>query len=222
MLNKVRGIDGLLSLVTDKVDSVIMDNARKLKVIGNMAVGYDNIDLAAATERGIMVTNTPGVLSETTADTTMMLILAVARRLTEADRFVRQHRWTTWTPKMMVGRDVHGKRLGIYGLGRIGEEVMRRAHGFGMKISYHNRERRPELERKYGVTYSSLDTLLREVDFLTIHVPLTRETRHSIGKRELSLMRRSAYLVNTSRGSVVDEAALVKGPARQINRRGSA
>lgn len=200
----------MLSLVTDKVDSTLMDSAKKLKVVANMAVGYDNIDLRAATERGIMVTNTPGVLSETTADTAMMLILAVARRLTEADRYVRQHRWTGWTPKMMVGRDVHGKKLGIYGLGGIGEEVMKRARGFDMKILYHNRRRRPELERKYGVVYRSLDALLREADFLTIHVPLTDETTHSIGARELSAMKRSAYLINTSRGPVVDEAALIK------------
>jgi glyoxylate reductase len=156
------------------------------------------------------VTNTPGVLSETTADTAMMLILAVARRLTEADRFVRRHEWTTWTPNMMVGRDVHGKTLGIYGLGRIGEEVMERARGFGMKVIYHNRRRRPDLEPKSGPGYRSLEGLLKESDFLSIHVPLTEETRHSIGARELSLMKRTAYLVNTSRGSVVDEGALIE------------
>jgi glyoxylate reductase len=210
LMKKVKGIQGLLSLVTDKVDSALMDNAPGLKVIANMAVGYDNIDLSAATERHIMVTNTPGVLSETTADTAMMLILAVARRLIEADRYVRAHEWTTWTPKMMVGRDVHGKTLGIYGLGRIGEEVAKRARGFDMKVIYHNRRRRPELERKSGLGYRSLDGLLKEADFLTIHVPLTQETRHSIGERELSLMKPTAYLVNTSRGPVVDEAALIK------------
>jgi glyoxylate reductase len=210
LLSKVRGIDGLLSLVTDKIDSVLMDNAKDMKVIANMAVGYDNIDLSAATERRIMVTNTPGILSETTADTAMMLVLAAARRLTEADRYVRRHEWTTWTPKMMVGRDVHGKTLGIYGLGRIGEEVAKRAHGFDMKVIYHNRRRRPELERKSGAAYMSLEGLLKESDFLTVHVPLTQETRHSIGARELSLMKRTAYLVNTSRGPVVDEAALIR------------
>jgi len=139
-----------------------------------------------------------------------MLILAVARRLTEADRYVRAHKWTSWTPKMMLGRDVHGKDLGIYGLGRIGEDVAKRALGFGMKVSYHNRTRRPELERKYGIAYKSFEGLLKESDFITIHVPLTPETRHSIGARELSSMKRSAYLVNTSRGPVVDEASLIK------------
>jgi glyoxylate reductase len=210
LMNKVRGVQGLLSLVTDRVDSALMDEARELKVVANMAVGYDNIDLRAATERSIMVTNTPDVLSETTADTTMMLTLAVARRLSEADRYVRKHKWTAWTPNMMLGRDVHGKTLGIYGLGRIGEEMVKRARGFDMKVIYHNRRRRPDLERKYGVRYKSLDGLLIESDFLTIHAPLTQETRHSIGAKELSLMKRTAYLVNTSRGSVVDEAALIK------------
>jgi len=208
---QVRNIDGLLSMVSDKIDSTLMESAKCLKVVANMAVGYDNIDLAAATERGLMVTNTPGVLSETTADTAMMLILAVARRLTEAERLVRDGKWTSWTPKMMAGTDVHGKKLGIYGLGGIGEEVAKRAIGFDMKVSYFNRKRRPELEQKYGLTYSgSLDALLREVDFLTIHVPLAQETRHIIGARELSLMKRSAYLINTSRGPVVDEEALVE------------
>jgi glyoxylate reductase len=210
LLKRIKGVHGLLSLVTDRVDSELMDRAKELKVIANMAVGYDNVDVGAATERGIMVTNTPGVLSETTADTAMMLILAVARRLVEADRYVRRHEWTTWTPRMMVGRDVHGKKLGIYGLGRIGEEMVKRAGGFGMDVVYHNRKRRPELEQKYGVAYRSLDGLLRESDFLTIHVPLTQRTRHSIGARELALMKRSAYLVNTSRGPVVDEAALIR------------
>jgi glyoxylate reductase len=207
---QVKYADGLLSMVTDKVDSALMDSAKRLKVVANMAVGYDNVDLAAATERGIMVTNTPGVLSKTTADTAMMLILAVARRLTEAERLVREGRWSNWSPSMMAGRDVHGKKLGIYGLGGIGEEVVKRALGFDMRIFYYNRKRRPELERRWDLTYStSLDALLREVDFLTIHVPLTSETRHSIGAREISLMKRSAYIINTSRGSVVDEMALV-------------
>jgi len=209
-MGKIRDVDGLLSMVTDEVDSALMDRAKRLKVVANMAVGYDNIDLKAATERGIMMTNTPGILSETTADTAMMLVLAVARRLTEADRYVRAHKWTSWTPKMMLGRDVHGKDLGIYGLGRIGEDVAKRALGFGMKVSYHNRTRRPELERKYGIAYKSFEGLLKESDFITIHVPLTPETRHSIGARELSSMKRSAYLVNTSRGPVVDEASLIK------------
>jgi glyoxylate reductase len=210
LMSKVGGIHGLLSMVTDKIDSALMDKAEGLKVIANMAVGYDNVDLSAATERRIMVTNTPGVLSETTADTAMMLILAVARRLTEADRYVRRHEWTSWTPNMMLGRDVHGKTLGIYGLGKIGEEVAKRARGFNMTVIYHSRRRRPELERKAGLRYRSLDGLLKESDFLTVHVPLTQETRHSIGARELSLMKRTAYLVNTSRGPVVDEAALIK------------
>jgi glyoxylate reductase len=208
---QVRDVDGLLSLLTDAIDSTLMDSAKHLVVVANMAVGYHNIDLAAATERGILVTNTPGVLSGTTADTTMMLLLAIARRLTEAERLIRENRWISWTPKMMAGRDVHGKKLGIYGLGGIGEEVMKRALGFDMQVYYHNRKRRPELEKRYGITYSgSLDALLREVDFLTIHVPLTKDTRHSIGAKELALMKRSAYLINTSRGPVVDEAALIE------------
>ncbi len=210
LLDAAKETDGLLSLVTDRIDQALMAGAKNLRAVANTAVGYDNIDLGAATERGIMVTNTPGILSETTADTAMVLLLAVARRLVEADRYVRRGEWSEWTPTLMAGRDVHGKTLGIYGLGRIGEELVKRARGFDMKVVYHNRKRRLDLERKHGVAYRPLTELLKESDFLSIHVPLTPETKHSVGAKELSLMKPSAYLVNTSRGPVVDEIALIR------------
>lgn len=211
LISGVKDADAILCLLTERIDRELLDSAKKLKVIANMAVGYDNIDLAEATRRGIPVTNTPGVLTETTADTAMALILSVARRIVEADRYVRDGRWTLpWSPMMMVGTDVHGKTLAIYGLGRIGEALARRARGFGMKIIYHSASRKPGLETKYEMEYVSLDDALRRCDFLSIHVPLRPETRHSIGARELSLMKQTAYLINTSRGQVVDQAALTE------------
>lgn len=203
--------DAVLCLLTEKFDQALLERARKLKVIANMAVGYDNIDLGEATRRRILVTNTPGVLTETTADTAMALILSVARRIVEADRYVRDGKWTVpWSPMMMVGTDVHGKTLAIYGLGRIGEALARRARGFDMKIIYFSASRRPELEKRYKMEYAALEDALRRCDFLSIHVPLRPETRHSISARELSLMKETAYLINTSRGQVVDQAALIE------------
>jgi glyoxylate reductase len=209
LLEAVRGANGILSTATDKIDGEVMDAAGEgLKVVANMAVGYDNIDVKAAEERGVVVTNTPGVLDETTADVAFMLMLAAARRLGEGERLLRARKWEWWGPKQLRGLDVWGRKLGIVGMGRIGQAVARRARGFGMEILYHNRSRKEDAENELGVRYLGLEDLLRESDFVSIHTPLTGETRHLIGKRELDLMKPTAVLVNTSRGPVVDEGSL--------------
>ena len=209
LLEAVRGASGVLSTATEKMDGEVMDAAGVgLKVVANMAVGYDNIDISAATNRGVVVTNTPGVLDETTADVAFMLMLAAARRVGEGERLLRAGEWEWWGPKQLRGIDVWGKKLGVVGLGRIGRAVARRGRGFGMEILYHNRSRKEDAEKELGARYLDLDDLLRESDFVSIHTPLTDATRHLIGERELGLMQDTAVLVNTSRGPVVDEAAL--------------
>ena len=209
LLEAARGASGVLSTVTEKMDAEFMDAAGDgLKVIANLAVGYDNVDVAAAKERGIVVTNTPGVLDETTADVAFMLILAAARRLGEAERLLRAGKWEWWGPKLLMGPDVWGKRLGIVGMGRIGRAVAQRAKGFDMEILYHNRSRDEAAEKELGARYLELDELLETCDFISVHTPLTEETRHLIGAVELGKMKPEAVLVNTSRGPVIDEAAL--------------
>lgn len=209
LLEAARGIDGVLCTLTESMDVEFMDAAGDaLKVIANMAVGFDNVDIEAANERGIVVTNTPEVLNETTADTAFMLMLAAARRLGEGERIVRAGRWEAWGPKMLLGPDVWGKRLGIVGFGRIGQAVARRAKGFGMEIFYTGRSRKEEAERELEARYVELDELLETCDFLSIHTPLTEETAHLIGAEELEKMKPESVLVNTSRGPLVDEAAL--------------
>jgi len=216
LLQSAAGAEGVLSTVTERIDGEFMDAAGDgLRVVANMAVGYDNVDLAAAKERGVVVTNTPGVLDETTADTAFMLMLAAARRLGEAERVLRAGQWRWWGPRLFTGPDVWGKKLGILGLGRIGRAVALRAKGFGMEILYDGRSRHVEAERELGARYLKLDDLLRESDFVSIHTPLVPETRHLIGERELSLMRSQSVLVNTSRGPVVDEAALAEALAER-------
>lgn len=209
LLSKVRDVDGLLPLLTDKIDTEVMDAGRELKVISNYAVGYNNIDLEAATERGIYVTNTPGILTDTTADCAFALLMAVARRIPEADHHIRAKRWIhAWGPKMFIGSDVHGKTLGILGLGRIGSAIAKRARGFDMRLVYNDVRRREDLERELGVMYKSRDQVLREADYVSLHVPLTPETHHMIGAKELAMMKENAFLINTSRGPVVDEEDL--------------
>lgn len=209
LLSKVRGVDGLLPLLTEKIDAEVMDAGEKLKVISNYAVGFNNIDTDAATERGIYVTNTPGILTDTTADAAFALLMAAARRVPEADRHIRAKKWIhAWGPRMFIGRDVHGKTLGILGMGRIGTAITKRAQGFDMKVIYNDIHRRKDLEDELGIVYKSKDEVLRESDFLSLHVPLTPETHHMIGAEELATMKKTAILVNTSRGPVVDEAAL--------------
>jgi glyoxylate reductase len=209
LLEAARGAAGVLSNVTEKMDAEFMDAAGDgLRVIANMAVGYDNVNVEAAQERGIVVTNTPGVLDETTADTAFMLLLAAARRLGESERILRAGEWHWWGPKLFVGVDVWGKTLGIVGMGRIGQAVARRGRGFGMEIVYHNRSRKEDAERELDARYLELDGLLETADFVSVHTPLTGETRHLIGPGELEKMKPTAVLVNTSRGPVVDEGAL--------------
>jgi glyoxylate reductase len=209
LLEAARGSAGILSTVTESVDAELMDAAGEdLKVVANMAVGYDNIDLDAAGERDVVVTNTPEVLNETTADTAFMLLLAAARRLGEAERLLRSGEWDAWGPMQLTGPDVWGKKLGVLGFGRIGQAVARRARGFDMEVLYHDQYRNEEAEQELGARNLDLDELLRTCDFISVHTPLTPETRHLIGQEELELMRPMAVLVNSSRGPVVDEAAL--------------
>jgi len=210
IIEKIKDCEGILTLLTDKIDAEIMDKAPKLRIISNYAVGYDNIDVKSATQRGIMVTNTPGVLTETTADLAFALILATARRIVEADKFTRSGKWKSWGPMLFLGRDVYGATLGIIGLGRIGQAVARRAKGFNMKVIYYSRKRKEDVERELGVEYRELHSLLREADIVSIHTPLTEETYHLIGEKELSLMKPTAILINTARGAVVDQKALYK------------
>jgi glyoxylate reductase len=208
LLRGVRGADAIISLLTDRIDAEVMDASPALRIVSNMAVGHDNIDVPEATRRGIFVANTPGVLTETTADFAWALLLAAARRVVEGDVTTRAGGWKTWHPSFLLGHDVHGATLGIIGLGQIGMAVARRARGFAMRILYHDTSRRPEAEVELGLTYAELDELLAEADLITVHVPLTPETHHLMGEREFRLMKPTAAFVNTSRGPVVDQRAL--------------
>jgi glyoxylate reductase len=209
-LQSIANQDGLLCTITDRIDTEVLDRAPALKVIANYGVGFEHIDVDAATQRGIPVTNTPGVLTETTADLAFALILASARRVVEGDRRVREGKFKYWAPLLFLGQDVSGKTLGIIGMGRIGQAVAKRAAGFNMEIIYHSRTRlTPSQEQELKVSFAPLQTLIAEADFVTLHVPLLPQTRHLIGSRELQLMKPSAYLINTARGPIIDEAALV-------------
>ncbi len=209
IIEKVQDCAGLLSLLTDTIDAEVIAAGKKLKVISNYAVGYNNIDVAAATASGIAVGNTPGVLTDTTADMAWALLMAVARRIVEGDKYVRAGRWLTWEPQLFLGADVHHATLGIIGLGRIGQAVARRARGFDMRVLYYDVVRNEDAEAGTGVKFAELDELLRESDFVSLHCPLTETTRHLIGAHEFELMGPESYLINTSRGAVVDETALV-------------
>ena len=218
LMAKVKDIDGLLSLLTEKVDVELMNAAPKLKVVSNLAVGFDNINIPEATKRGILVGNTAEVLTETTADFAFALIMAAGRRVAEGDRWTKGGKWKTWGPMMMLGQDIHHATLGIIGLGRIGAEVAKRAKGFGMKVLYFDQQRWREEEKRLGVEYiSELSALLAMSDFVTIHVPLNSQTHYLIGPAEFALMKPTAILVNTSRGPVVDQKALYEAlKSRQI------
>ncbi|MFW6150541.1 MAG: 2-hydroxyacid dehydrogenase [Chloroflexota bacterium] len=207
----VRGRNGLLCLLTDAIGTTVMDASPALKVISNYAVGFNNIDVGEATRRGIMVTNTPGVLTDTTADLTFGLLIAIARRLAESDRFTREGKFNGWGPMLLLGQDVHHATLGIVGLGRIGQAVAERASGFKMRVLYTDVKRAPQqLEEKLGVTFVSLDELLEQSDFVTLHVPLLDETRHMIDEAQLKKMKPGACLINAARGPLVNEQVLVR------------
>ena len=210
LLEEAAEADALLTLLTDRIDRQIMEAAPRLRVISNMAVGYDNIDIEEATRRAILVTNTPGILAKTTADFAFALLLAAARRVVEADRYTREGRWQTWGPQILLGQDIHDATLGIVGLGGVGLEVAKRGRGFGMRVLYHDPSHKLREERRYGLAYVDLDQLLRESDFVSLHVPLTAETHHLIGERALATMKPTAVLVNTARGAVVDQQALYR------------
>ncbi len=207
----VKDKTGMVSLLTDNIDKEIMGNAPMLKIIANYAAGYNNIDIAEATRRGIMVTNTPDVLTETTADLTWGMILAIARRIPEAEQFLRKGKFQGWAPMLFLGCDIHHKTIGIIGMGRIGRAVARRALGFGMNILYYDKVRLPaKLEKYFSLHYKSINYILKNADFITIHTPLTKKTYHLFSHREFNLMKKTAFLINTARGQIVDEKALIK------------
>jgi glyoxylate reductase len=212
LIGKARGVDGLLTLLTDRVDDELLDAAGpSLKVVSNFAVGYDNVDVSACRARGVAVGNTPGVLTETTADMAFALLMAAARRLPEARDYVRDDQWQTWGPMLLLGKDVHGATLGLIGFGRIGREMARRATGFGMRTLYYSRTRADaSVERELNATHAPFEEVLAAADFLSLHTSLSGETRHLIDAAALARMKPGAVLVNTSRGAVVDQVALAE------------
>jgi glyoxylate reductase len=211
LIGKLRDKDGALTLLTDAVDLEVLKSAPKLKVVANFAVGFNNVAIETATSFGVAVTNTPGVLTETTADFAWSLLMAAARRVAEADKFARSGKPWVWGPKMFLGHDVYGKTLGLLGLGRIGQAVARRAAGFNMRVVFHDTESIPEqVIKELGVTQLPLDELLRTSDFISLHVPLFPETHHLLNDRTFALMKPTCIVINTSRGPVVDERALVR------------
>jgi glyoxylate reductase len=217
IVENAKNCQGLITLLSDPIDADIIGQLPNLKIIAQYAVGYDNIDVKEATRRGIIVTNTPGVLTETTADLAWSLIMSTARRIVEADRYVRRGNWNVaWGPELLLGADIHSATIGIVGMGRIGQAVAKRTQGFNMRVLYHSRshnEEIAEVEKLVGAQSTNLDTLLRESDIVSLHVPFTSETQHLIGERELRMMKKGSILVNTSRGQVVDQDALYRALA---------
>lgn len=210
LLKEVKGVTGIISLLTEKIDASVMDAAGpSLKVISNYAVGYDNIDVPEATKRGICVTNTPGVLTEAVAEEVIAMTLALFRRIVEGDRFIRAGKYKGWEPDLLLGTGLKDKTMGVVGLGRIGRWTARMAGAMGMKVIYFNRHRDDEFEEEYDVAYHTLDHLLEYSDVVSLSIPLTPETKHMIGERELKLMKPTALLINTARGAVVDEKSLI-------------
>ncbi|MBC7081523.1 MAG: D-glycerate dehydrogenase [Thermoplasmatales archaeon] len=210
IIEGVKGKDALICLLTDRIDAEVIEKGKNLKIIANYAVGVDNIAIEEATKRGIFITNTPGVLTETVADLAWALMMAIARRIVEGDEFVRQRKFKGWAPMLLLGRDIYGKTLGVIGAGRIGKAFAKRATGFSMKILYYGKRRDEEFENETNARFVGLHELLRESDFVSLHLPLTKDTYHIIGENELRMMKKTAYLINTSRGKCVDEKALVK------------
>lgn len=210
LLKNVEGRDAIISLLTDTIDSELMDAARGVKIIANYAVGFNNIDIEAATKRNIYITNTPDVLTDATAELAWALLLATARRVVEADKYLRAGKFKGWGPQLLLGHSVKGKTLGIIGAGRIGQEFAKMAQGFKMKILYYDIEPNLDFEKATSAKYANFDELLTKSDYVSLHVPLTPNTRHLIGAREFKLMKNTAIIINTSRGPVIDEKALVK------------
>ncbi|MGG4443142.1 2-hydroxyacid dehydrogenase [Brevibacillus fortis] len=208
LLEKIEHVDAVLTMLTERVDEEFLASTKRLRIVANMAVGYDNIDLEACRRHEVIVTNTPDVLTESTADLAFALLMATGRRLTEANRYLLQGEWTSWSPNLMAGQNVYGSTLGIIGMGRIGEAVARRAKGFGMRILYHNRNRKPQAEQETGARYADLAELLQESDYVVLLTPLTEDTRMLMGEKQFSLMKETAVFINVSRGGTVDEAAL--------------
>lgn len=210
LVRRLADKDGLMCCLTDRVDATLLAGAPRLKVVANIAVGYNNIDLAACSARRVMATNTPGVLDDSTADLAWTLMLGAARRITELERRVRNGEWTGWRLKQWLGVDVHHATLGIFGMGRIGQVIAKRAGGFDMKVIYHNRNRvAPDIERRVNAVFVSREALLRQADFIVLQMPYSPETHHMIGAAELKQMKPSAILINSTRGGVVDDAALI-------------
>lgn len=208
ILKEAQQASALITMLSDKVDEEVLSAGKNLKVVANLAVGFDNIDLEAATKRGIIVTNTPDVLTETTADLTFALLMASARRIVEAAEYIKAGKWEGWSPYLLAGHDVYGKTIGIVGMGKIGEAVARRAKGFGMEILYHNRSRKPGAEKELGAVYSSFEDLVAKSDFVVSLAPLTPETRNLFTAAVFTKMKNSAIFINAGRGPVVDEQAL--------------
>ncbi len=209
MMEGVKNADGMISMLSDSIDREVLEAASQLKIVANYAVGYNNMDLSAAKEKQVLITNTPGVLTETTADLTWALLMAVARRIPEANQWVKSGKWAGWSPTELMGADIYGKTLGLLGMGRIGQAVARRAAGFGMQIFYYCRHRLSEKsEEALGVSYLSFSELLEGSDFLSLHLPLNEDSLHLIDQKALQRMKPGAFLINTSRGAIIDEKAL--------------
>ena len=207
-LKAISDKDAVLCLLTDKVDAETMDVAKSVKIFANMAVGFDNIDVEECTKRGVMASNTPGVLTDTTADFAFTLLMAAARRIREGHEFIQAGKWETWGPLLLMGQDIHHATLGLIGLGRIGTEMARRGQGFSMRVLYNDVVRREDLEQELGLEYADFDTVLRESDFVSMHVPYMPATHHLISTEQLAMMKQSAVLINTARGPIVDPQAL--------------
>lgn len=214
LLEKAEKASALLTMLSDKVDRELLQNASYLKVVANLAVGFDNIDLEAAKEKGVTITNTPDVLTETTADLTFALLMATSRRVVEADRYIKEGKWKSWSPLLLAGTDIHHKTMGIVGMGSIGEAVARRAKGFNMEVLYHNRSRKPEAEETLGVRYVSFDEILAQSDFVVVLAPLNTETQGMFQEDQFRKMKNTAIFINAARGAIVNEAALLQALKR--------
>ncbi|GEN54268.1 2-hydroxyacid dehydrogenase [Halobacillus faecis] len=208
LMEKARSSHGLLTMLTEKIDEGILRQANDLSIVANMAVGYDNVDVKTAENLGIAITHTPDVLTETTADLTFGLLMATARRMIEASQYIKDNKWEHWSPLMLAGTDIHGKTIGIVGMGRIGEAVAKRAKGFGMNILYYNRSRKPEAEESIGASYADFEVLLEQADYVVCLTPLTDQTKHMFNKDAFQKMKKEAFFINASRGATVDEEAL--------------